>query len=242
MTEADGTRIADPTIRTVFDEFLAEQRKRLSDRTYRRYEDAIDFFRMSMDGYAYQWLDRGDKALFHRYADAEGDDHLEFTEIFGPDRILENVDEFLGYFMPHKVLAGKQVLRTAGTVTKKIARWLRERGYASPQEAEHARQSGAAAARDLPAADDLLRLLSEHTEAQPGSTARSEAHEDHFEFTRVEPEGIWVRTLDGTEIGPIRLPPDIAARCRKGWAFSGRVARQRSAWRMDDVWKVYPGP
>jgi len=45
----------------------------------------------------------------------------EFCDIFGPEHILSSIDEFLGYFMVRKVIAGKALLRTAGTTTKRLA-------------------------------------------------------------------------------------------------------------------------
>ena len=42
--------------------------------------------------------------------------------------------EFLGYFMPRKVLCGKETIRAAGTVTKKLAKWLSEKGYVKDDE------------------------------------------------------------------------------------------------------------
>jgi hypothetical protein len=117
-------KVASPNIAEVLDEFLAEQRNRLKPATLGKYEDVIDLFKSSMNGYACGCLDKGESALFERLYHAEGDAHREFCEIFGPDKILENVREFLDYFMIRKVMCGKELLRAAGTVMKKLARWL----------------------------------------------------------------------------------------------------------------------
>ena len=45
------------------------------------------------------------------------------------------------------------------TVTKKLAAWLAERGYADTKTAEVAVEQGAAAARDLPKAEALATRL-----------------------------------------------------------------------------------
>jgi hypothetical protein len=42
----------------------------------------------------------------------------------------------LGYFMVRKVIAGPSLLRTAGTVTKKLAAWLAAQGYADAETVE----------------------------------------------------------------------------------------------------------
>ena len=94
--EAKPKGIAQPTIGAVLQEFLAEQQGRLKPRTFRHYEDVIELFEHSMNGYAYNSLDEEEGALFDKLYDEGG---IEFCDIFGPEKILENVDEFLGYFI-----------------------------------------------------------------------------------------------------------------------------------------------
>lgn len=77
-----------------------------------------------MNGYAYQYLDKGEAALFDNLYDAEGEAHREFCQIFGPEKIPQNVGEFLGYFMPRKVMCSKELLKAAGTVMKKPGKWV----------------------------------------------------------------------------------------------------------------------
>ena len=108
---------AHPTIAEVLAQFLADQRERLAAKTFAQYESVIELLEHSLNGYAYQSLDKSDTKLFERLFNAEGDKHREFCEIFGPEHILPNVGEFLNYFMIRKVIAGKDLLRAAGTVT-----------------------------------------------------------------------------------------------------------------------------
>ena len=115
-----------PNIETVLSEFLQDQEKRLSERTYRNYLEVIELFKHSLNGYGYQGLDKEQRALFDETYD--GDDEA-FVHLFGPDKIVENLGEFLGYFIVRKVIAGQELLRAAGTVTKKLVKWLGERGY-----------------------------------------------------------------------------------------------------------------
>ena len=51
---------------------------------------------------------------------------------------MENLGEFLGYFMVRKVVAGQELLRAAGTVTKKLARWLHDQGFIDETDFEEA--------------------------------------------------------------------------------------------------------
>jgi hypothetical protein len=82
---------AAPTIARVLDEFLAEQRARLRPQALRRYADVIHLLRGHLDGYAYESLSKREAALFEPRFNAEGAEHREFCELFGPEKIPENV-------------------------------------------------------------------------------------------------------------------------------------------------------
>lgn len=237
MVQSKTDLIADPTIAEVLAEFLDQERERLGDRTYRRYEEVIDLLTICLDRYAYAPLTGEDRARFDRLYDAEGEEHREFTEIFGPDEILPNIGEFLGYFVPHKVMAGKELLRASGTVTKKLAKWLAAEGYVEEDDADVAAERGAAAARDLPAADSLAQLLDRSVEE--GATLKDE-EEGYFAFTRAKPGKVWVESDAGLEFGPIRLPEQVAELCTIGWTFSGIIGRHGKSWYLIEVWNVYP--
>jgi hypothetical protein len=44
-----------------------------------------------------------------------------YCSTFGLEDVTAGYSEFLGYFMPRKVMCGKETMRAAGTVTKKLA-------------------------------------------------------------------------------------------------------------------------
>ncbi len=122
---------AEKPIAAVLDEFLEAQRSRLKPRTYGRYEHVIRLFETSMNWYAHQGLSAAERALFDDLYDRQGQDHREFCQIFGPEKVPQNVAEFLNYFLPRKVLCGKGLLRAAGTVTRKLTAWLKAKGCVS---------------------------------------------------------------------------------------------------------------
>lgn len=155
MPRSSTARVARPTIAEVLVQFLAEQQDRLAPRTSAQYRSAVELLQHSLNGYAYQSLDKSAAKLFDQLYNAKGDAHREFCDIFGPEHILPNVDEFLGYFMVRRVIAGKDLLRAAGTMTKKLAAWLAEKGYAGAEEVEDATERGAEAAQNLPRAEEL---------------------------------------------------------------------------------------
>jgi hypothetical protein len=105
--------------------FLATERDRLSPRTFRRYEEVVGLLADCLNGYGHTGLSELDRKRFES-AYGAGDEEA-FCHLFGPEEIVDNLGEFLGYFMIRKVAAGLELLRAAGTVTKALARWLHER-------------------------------------------------------------------------------------------------------------------
>jgi len=71
--------------------------------------------------------------------------------------------------MVRKVWASQELLRSAGTVTKKLAGWLFEHGYVSADEREDGVEQGGRAARNLPRAERLGSCTS------AGGSARSKS-------------------------------------------------------------------
>lgn len=110
-------------------------------------------------------LDELEQKRWRKAFDA-GDEEA-FTKLFGPEKIVEHLGEFLGYFMVRKVIAGEDLLRASGTVTKKLASWLHEHGYISEDERADALERGGDAARELPRVDRLGQLLHEEMEKTP---------------------------------------------------------------------------
>jgi hypothetical protein len=230
----------DPTIAEVLAEFVGEQENRLAPKTFTNYRHVVQLLEHCLNSYASQSLEKTDARRFERLFNAKGSEHREFCQVFGPEHILPNVSEFLGYFMVRKVMAGKDLLRAAGTVTKKLARWLAAKGYAGGDDVEEAAGRGAAAARDLPKAEELATRLHDFAANQERGDQENEV-EDHFAITRVEPGKIWLTgMLDGRELGPIALPDEIARFCKVGWTISGAVGRLRKRWLLVEAWNVYP--
>ncbi|OGQ90964.1 MAG: hypothetical protein A2289_00610 [Deltaproteobacteria bacterium RIFOXYA12_FULL_58_15] len=230
--------VAKPTISETFDAFLADLKKGMSARTFRNYASTAELLQHCLNGYAYQDLDEDESKIFEKES-AKG---KKFCDIFGPDKILSNVGEFLDYFMIRKVMASKEILGAAGTMTKKLAKWLGEKGYADREEAEDAIEQGAEAARDLPKAEGLAMHLHEFTDWQ-GVDPKDDDLEDHFSIVKVERGAIWLDgMLEGKAqpLGPITVPAEISSQCKVGWSISGVVGKRRGKWKLVEAWNVYP--
>jgi len=222
------------TIAQVFEEFLAEQEARVSRGTLSKYHSIINLLRSYLEGY---WPGH-DQEEYNRITAAGG----SFCGSFGPEEIAGGLGEFLGYFMPRKVAAGKETMRAAGTVTKKLVKWLAERGYVEDEEALAAAEERAGdAARELPAAQEIVDLLDAYL-ADHAPEQYSQELEDHFTITRVEPGKLWLEPLVSgrKEIGPIPVPHEVSRRCKVGWDIGGVAVKTPKGWRLTEVWNVSP--
>jgi hypothetical protein len=238
MTEA--AQAARPTIVQILSQFLAEQEQRLSSKSFSRYREVAELLKASLNNYAYQGLSGADAQRFDRFCNAQGSEHREFCEIFGAEYIVPNLREFLSYFMVRKVVAGSELMRAAGTVTKTLSKWLAQKGYIAATRGREGAEQGAAAAHELPQAHALARSLMEFAERQPAGGGDEEAEEDQFLIAQVENGRIWLERMDGHRLGPFVLPPMLARRCKVGWSISGAVGQVRGKWRLLEIWNVYP--
>ncbi|TMQ90017.1 hypothetical protein ETD83_37305 [Actinomadura soli] len=116
------------TIEQALEMFLAEQRESVSKRTFANYESVISLLRNSLNGYAYQGLDDDESARFDAAYDRHSDGGA-FCRVFGPQKIPENIGEFLGYYMARKVITTSAVLQATGPVVRKFGEWLTTRDY-----------------------------------------------------------------------------------------------------------------
>lgn len=225
------------TIDQALDEFLADQRVRLSARTMRNYEDVISLLQESMNSYGPNVLDGEDHDRWEKAFD--GGDFGAYCHLLGPGYILGNVSEFLGYFMIRKVMASQELLRAAGTVTKKLAAWLCGNGYASEDDRDWAAESGTAAARDLPRAEKLATLLYRQSRTArflgpPGQGRK--VIDDQLMIERAEPGAIYFKG----GIGPVQVSRQAAALATPGWRVTIVLAEQADGWEIAEVGNVYP--
>jgi hypothetical protein len=227
------------TIDEVLEAFLADQRERLSVRTLRNYEDVVDLLRLCLNGYGPNALDEPERK---RWEEAYEDDEEAFCHLFGPEYILSEVSEFLGYFMVRKVMASQELLRSAGTVTKKLAIWLHEHGHAGETARDLAVDRGTTASRDLPRAERLANLLYEQSLAtatvnRAALSSRDIVGQDlPLQLERVEPGKLYFTGVDG----PLHVPREASDLAKPGWDITITLIRQRGTWKILEVGNVYP--
>ena len=221
----------DKTISQLFEEFLADQEARLSAKTYSRYEGIIHLYRSYLESY---WPGHEQKEY-----DAITKRGGTYCETFGAEDITSGFSEFLGYFMPMKVIGSDETMKAAGTVIKKLAKWLVVKGYIEDDEmtSERVRES----ARDLPATQKLFDSLGDWTD-QNAPIHFQKKVEGHFLIQRIGPKEIWLEPFMTGEpvLGPIPVSAKIARACKLGWNIGGAVAKTAKGWRLVEVWNVSP--
>ena len=222
---------AKKTISQIFEEFLGDHEARISPKTLSKYESIISLFESYFESY---WPGH-DQEEYNRITKQGG----TYCGTFGPEEIPGGYSEFLGYFMPNKVMCGKDTMKAAGTVTKKLAKWLAEKGYV--EDTDYAQEREREAARDLPAAQDVLDLLEQYIDEHSPDAYQDEI-EDHFWIKKIEPGKLWLEPITGIGkvIGPVPVPTEVTATCQKMWDIGGVVVKTSRGWRFLEVWKVTP--
>ena len=218
-------------------EFLAAQEQRLAARTFANYRSVVDLLRHCLNGYGHQYLDHDGRRRYEQAFD-DGDEDA-FVHLFGPEKILEGLGEFLDYFMVRKVMAGEELLRAAGTVTKKLAKWMAANGYLDRAAAGEAVERGTTAAHDLPKVERLSRLLFDQAQREANDyreVADDDIVEDYFTIERVQPGALW---LTG-DVGPLKVSRDASSLAKPGWSVYLVVARSPLGWRLLESGTVYP--
>lgn len=229
----------EPRIKEVLAEFLEEQRRRLRPSTLRRYEEVVELFEGCLNNYGYQFLDEGESALYEKLSREKG---LEFCALFGPEKIPDCVNEFLSYFMVRKVLCGKELLRASGTVMKKLAVWLAEKGYISTEDAALVAETANEAVAELPRGHEVQELLQEYVESHPVTTGE-DLVEDLFLVEKVEPGRLYLSgggVSGREEVFVVPVPLEVSTRCRQGWLIKLGLVKTRRGWRISWAGTVYP--
>lgn len=241
-------QIADPTIKQVLEAFLAEQRKRLKPGTMAKYEQVISLLQSHLDGYAHEGLSKVENSFFDKHYEAEGDEHREFCQIFGPDKIIENVGSFFSYFMIRKVMAGADLKQSSGTVVKKLSKWLADKGCVTEESAEEGAEWGSESARDLPKAElagealyRSIKPLSMHPDEIPDEDW---IEYDQHSIDKIEPGKLWLKVygtgVEPITIGPLLVPKKATDLLQDGWEIGCSLARIKGKWQIVEVGEIYP--
>lgn len=230
-------KIADPTIEAVLQQYLDEcAAAKKTGKTAR--EEAIELFQQSMNGYAYQTLSKEEAALYDHYYELEGDDHKDFCQLFGPEKIPENVSEFVGYFLIRKVMASATFLGKAAKEIEKLCLWLEAKGFINEEVLGEAAENAAEAGKKLPRAEKACTLLFDM--AQEADFGEEIVDEGYMDITKVSSDSIWLCPFGGKEFGPIFLPKKVTELLEVGWEINCVVAKHCDKLVIVEVGNIYP--
>ncbi len=224
----------------LLDSFLAERSVTLAPREFRNYNAIIDFFRHSLNGYAYESLSQFDRKRWDREFNLGRED--AYCKLFGADKIPGEVGAFVGYFMIRKVAGPKAVIASTGRVITHLLDWLVQQGLLKPADIAEARERAQSAASDLPKAEKLAGLLYEladRSDVDARALADDDYVEDHLAISMVEPSELWFEGEEG-EIGPVEVGRAISRLAQPGWSINIVMGRIRGRWQVVEVGNVYP--
>jgi len=125
-----GEREAIVNIQDVFTEFLRGQHIRLAQKTYDHYVNAIGLFETCLDGYGEIFIDDQKRSEFEQAQKKQGSEEILFTEYFHPSMLhYSDFGHFLDYFLPRKVMVGKDTAKKYSTAIICLYKWMHEKGY-----------------------------------------------------------------------------------------------------------------
>lgn len=108
-------------INDIFEIFLAERKKELAARTFSYYEDAVYYLQCSLNSYGYLQLDEDQAKIFNE----KFEQNIEFCDQFSCSVLDDSqFSEFLGYFVPKKMLIGFDAARKICGATLNLYKWL----------------------------------------------------------------------------------------------------------------------
>lgn len=228
-------RPASPSINEVLDRFVAQGGANGDS------EGVIELYRSYLDGYGHDLLSATERDFWQRRYDVD-EEAGSFCNLFGPDRILEGLETFLGWYVIRKVLGPPETIGAAGPVCAELTRWLVEQGYVEPRAADGAVDVAIAAAHDLPLAEELSSLLygSGDDVAVDAVLEVMDWENELAEIARIEPGRLWFRSELG-EVGPVIVPERATDHARLGWAVSAlSFGRTEAGWHILEIGHVYP--
>jgi hypothetical protein len=227
------------SIELALNDFLQEQRDRLGETTFGKYLAIVELLESCLNGYGYESLSEIERRRFEKAF--EDGDEAAFCHLFSPEKIPPQVPEFLYWFMLRKVMCGDELLRAASTVTKRLLKWLEERGDIEREATQRAHAVAKAAAHDLPASTRLTRLLGDIAafdplDFSPPEPPTGEVIEDLLTIEHVEPGALW---FEGG-IGPLEVPAEASELARPGWGLWAAVEKRPRGCRLLEHGIVYP--
>ncbi|MGH9051622.1 MAG: hypothetical protein ACRDWX_01180 [Acidimicrobiia bacterium] len=186
----------------MFAEFLAERDRPTTKRSHTDRRSIVELLEHCIDGYAYESLSKDEKEFWEPRWEAD-ETKNSYCRTFGPEKILEQVGHFLGWFIIRKVAAGPGIAKAAGPVVGELLEWCEQKGYLSGDELQEAKARAAEGGADLPRADKLADLLHDLTQKQVAGRVLEDRDliNEQMTISKVAPGKLWFSDWDGERSG-----------------------------------------
>jgi hypothetical protein len=228
------SRPATPSIAQVVPAYLES----LPARRRREAAFGLELLQDCLNGYGYQSLKPAERRLYEHHFNQDGSGHRDYCDLFGPEKVVPELTQFLGWFLIRKVMAGPEDLARIARETGHFVTWLGAQGHIPSTVATVAARLAASAAEALPRAEQVAHLLGPDLAA---ADIPEDAIEGQFRVARLAPGRLWLESdEDGRNYGPLAVPARVSQLLAVGWELSGAIGRAGRAWKVLEVWNVYP--
>jgi len=214
------------TITQVLARFITAKRTSLSPETVRRYEKFIGLWQDYLDRYGLLLLTPSEKIFWNKRCGSD----TQITKIFGPGLLVRSAVPFLGEFVVRELGTQLPVLEYAGTVVRRLTKWLFEEGLVSPSETNILWWAGTRAREELvPAALALACVNIQYgIRYDLRGTFRASVYRLRSELCEVLP-GCLRFAVKGRALD-VELSKCVTELCRPGWVFTLKLYAKGLSW------------
>lgn len=223
------------TINEAFLEFLKEQKRDLSPRTYQDYENLISLFEEYLDVCAFDDLYEEDQEL---YKEKQKNEHKEYCQIFDLAYIApSDIEYFLEDYLINDFGGSATFVETSRRFFRKFLPWAYEKDYLDPEHySELAEVVGNIRKKGKKTASQVQKfgsVLCDYVDAHPAKES-PEWKEGDFEIRKVEPGKLWVEDyLDPyREIGPVKVSEEVSSLAKVGWYLNFGIVKIGDFWQI----------
>ena len=233
-----------PTITSVLSEFAEERRSTLDPEEHRAYCRILFFLELCINNYGHRNLDEEERAFCERHYHAGGIAQRHFFEVFGPSKLLPELDFFASVYVKRDVFTSERIEEKAPLVVEDLRSWLVECGYVTRVELDASSEVASKRTRLRTRTKRAARLLAERAVSVDPVlfTDHDYIDTDDHSITRVDPGRFWLtvyRAAEPEEIGPLVAPLAATKSLRVGWNLCCALARVRGRWQIVGVDEVY---
>jgi len=234
-----------PTITSVLSEFSEDRKSTLRPEEHRAYCRVLFFLELCINNYGHRNLDGEERAFCEKNYHAGGHAQRHFFEVFGPSKLLPELDFFAAVYVKRDVFTSERIEEKAPLVVEDLRSWLVERGYVTRADIDASSQATTRRTKLRTRTRRAARLLAERAlSVDPVLfTDHDYIDTDDHPITRVDPGRFWLRVYraaEPEEIGPLVAPLAATKSLRVGWNLSCALARVRGRWQIVGVDEVYP--